>query len=59
MLSKQWKYVQKMKRLGRCVVCGKKAVNKSHCETHRKYYSDYSREYKRRMAAKRLAEKSG
>ncbi len=33
--AKALRYQKKMKSLGRCVICGKKAVTKYYCQKHR------------------------
>jgi hypothetical protein len=36
-------YVARQKVLGNCIMCGKKAVNKLHCNKHRLMVNEYRR----------------
>lgn len=50
--KKQLEWQNKMKEQGLCVVCGQKAINKQHCEKHRKYHAEYQKEYLKKKKEK-------
>ncbi len=35
---------ERLRREHRCIVCGRTAVTRNHCETHREWYNRYNRE---------------
>lgn len=43
MVSRQYKWQLKQREAGNCKICGKKAVNKKHCEEHRIKYNEMAR----------------
>jgi len=49
---KQIVWMMKMKEQGRCVTCGKPAVNKTHCELHRKAHATKQLKYWREKHGK-------
>ncbi len=44
---------ERLRRQHRCITCGRKAVNRNHCEAHRQRYNRYRREHYRADPAAR------